>query len=1017
MSGRFPGADNVEELWELLSSGRKAITEIPRERWDWREYYRSPWAVENRIATNKGGFIRGLDEFDPLFFEISPKEAEWMDPRQRLILQEAWRAFEDAGCAGERIRGTSCGVFIGAEEVFYGKAEGSQGVMTSSHNAILAARISYFLDLQGPNLAINTACSSGLVAVHYACQSLRRGECELALAGGVNILTSALTYVALSQNGMLSKDGECYAFDNRANGLTPGEAVAVVVLKPLWKAEEDGDAIYGVIRGSGVNYHGKTNGITAPSALSQARLVESVLRQSQVSAESVQYVLAHSVGSQLGDPIEAQALSEAFRKYTDESEFCAIGSIKPLIGHTFAASGVVSLIGMCLAIRHGMMPASGNYRKANEYIDFKSSPFYVNEENRDWRIVDEACPRRGMVGATGMSGTNAFALIDEYIPENGRRRTAAENLNGAGKGDQEPEEVLIVLSAKSDSALREYANNLKRQLSSRRDLNLLDAAYTLQTGREPMDCRLAIVASSKDSLINKLNTYLNEPDEDSLRLYAIYTAKQKAAAGGLHNSASNGNSTTGRLSASSDPHKLDDLAALWVCGANVDWNALYAGRSVKRVSLTSYPFERNSCSNGHGIPATERPGADVLNGGVKCLNDAHDEGADQIIKIISSYSKVNVKHIDLISPISSLGINSLMMMNMISSIEELYSINLSLEEIMSCESIARFCEMVSNKKRSAGARREPNKYREFEILQSNGELAPAFWFHGSLGTIQGYVGLSQHIGKTLPFYAIQSRGIKGSDKPIDNLIEMASYYVEMLLARGGGSNIPFQLGGYSEGGLIAYEAARQLQLRDHDVKNIIMINAPYPYNSSPLSNDAGTIKLRYAMVYTNILMMNNLGGFADINALRLENVSVENVVPYLVNAGMEKGLKYSSQELQAILDQYYKIAEANERAAESYVMEGLPRPGAVECHYFQRKSRGVYFHPKRFKMPIVEQVNRYYRNKRCADKWRRRLPNFNHYLTTASDHFSLLSEKEPFELILGACRKLYQVQFPHVPKE
>jgi acyl transferase domain-containing protein/thioesterase domain-containing protein/acyl carrier protein len=1017
MSGRFPGADNVEELWELLSAGRKAIGEIPRERWDWREYYQWPGAGENRIAANKGGFIRGLDEFDPLFFEISPREAQWMDPRQRLMLEEAWRALEDGGYAGERIRGGNCGVFIGVEEGFYGDAEGSQSLMTSNHNAILAARISYFLDLQGPNLAINTACSSGLVAVHYACQSLQRGDCELALAGGVNILSSPLTYVALSQSGMLSEEGECYAFDNRANGMVPGEAVAVVMLKPLSKAEADGDAIYGVIRGSGVNYDGKTNGITAPSALSQAKLVESILKRSEVKPESVQYILAHSVGSSLGDPIEVQALSDAFKRYTDERQFCVLGSIKPLIGHTFAASGVVSLIGMCMAIKHRMMPALCNYREANEYIDFQSSPFYVNEENRNWEIADEACPRRGIVGATGMSGTNAFALIEEYIPENTPRRTTPDDLSSAANGEPDSEPVLIVLSAKTESVLRMYANNLNRQLSARNDLNLLDVAYTLQTGREPMDCRLAIIASSKDSLIDKLNTYLNEPDEDGLRLNAIYTTKQRESAGRLQNSASSGNLATRQLSASSRRHKLNELATLWVCGANVDWSALYIGRTVKRVSLTSYPFERSSCNNGHGISTPGRLGSGIFNRATKHVHDASDESPDKIIEIISSYSKVDVNRINLTSAISSLGIDSLLMMNMISSIEDLYSIDLSLEEIIGCESIAQFCEMVSNKKRSAGAHREPNKYREFEILQSNGELAPVVWFHGSLGTIQGYVGLSQHLGKTLPFYAIQSRGIKGSDEPIDNLIEMASYYVEILLTRGFGSNILFQLGGYSEGGLIAYEVARQLQLRGHTVNNVMMIDVPYPYNSSPFFNDADIRKLRYAMVYLNILIINNLGGFTDINSLRLDNVSVENIVPYLVNAGMEKGLKYSSQELRAMIDQYYKIAEANERAAESYVIGDLSNPSAIECHYFQRKSRGVYFHPERFKMPIIEKVNRYYRNKKCADKWRRNLPNFNYHLTTASDHFSLLSEKEPFELILGTCRDLYNVRLSHTAQE
>ncbi|HKX31128.1 MAG TPA: thioesterase domain-containing protein, partial [Blastocatellia bacterium] len=243
------------------------------------------------------------------------------------------------------------------------------------------------------------------------------------------------------------------------------------------------------------------------------------------------------------------------------------------------------------------------------------------------------------------------------------------------------------------------------------------------------------------------------------------------------------------------------------------------------------------------------------------------------------------------------------------------------------------------------------------------------------------------------------------------------FYTEMLLARGFDSNHPFQLGGYSEGGLIAYEVARQLQLRGREVKNIVMIDVPYPHRSSPFSGGEDLRRLRYAMVYLNLMVMNNLGSFTDLNNLRLENVGVEEIVPYLVNAGMEKGIRYSSQELQAMIDRYYQIAEANERAAETYMIEDLPSSGAVECHYFQRKSQGVYFHPKRFKVSIIEQVNKYYRNKKCADKWRRHLPNFNYCLTTASDHFSLLSEPEPFELILEACRNLYNIRLSQTAQE
>ena len=314
VSGRFPGAETMDELWERLSTGRKSLSEVPLERWDWRDYFVGPGNEQNQIATHQGGFIKGVDLFDPLFFEIPPHEAELMDPKQRLLLQEAWRAFEDAGYNSRRLQGRSCGVFVGVEESEYAYLVGDQGFATSNHNGILAARISYFLNLRGPNLAINTSCSSGLTALHHACRSLQQGDCEIALAGGVNLLLTPQAYRSLTRMGMLSADGECRVFEQRASGMVPGEAVVATVLKPFSRAVADGDPIYGVIKASGVNHDGKTNGITAPSALSQMELFEESCERYGIHPEEIHYIMAHSVGSPLGDPMEVEALTDFFQE-------------------------------------------------------------------------------------------------------------------------------------------------------------------------------------------------------------------------------------------------------------------------------------------------------------------------------------------------------------------------------------------------------------------------------------------------------------------------------------------------------------------------------------------------------------------------------------------------------------------------------------------------------------------------------------------------------------------------------
>ncbi|MCP5003507.1 MAG: SDR family NAD(P)-dependent oxidoreductase, partial [Planctomycetes bacterium] len=314
MSGRFPRSKDVDELWKLLAEGREGVQEIPLERFDWREYYDES-GKEGRIQCKWSGTVEGVSEFDPLFFEISPREAELMDPRQRLLLQESWKALEDAGYGKSQLETNKIGMFVGVEHGDYQLLAGS-GSVTSNHDAVLATRLAYFLNLRGPAMAINTACSSGLVAAHQACLSLKNHECDTAVAAGVNLLLTPESYIAMSSAGMLSKDGKCFTFDKRANGMVPGEAVAVVVFKRLAQAEADGDPIYGVIRGSGINYDGKTNGITAPSGVAQKELLTSVYTQSHINPEEIEYIVTHGTGTKLGDPVEINALYDAFRTYT-----------------------------------------------------------------------------------------------------------------------------------------------------------------------------------------------------------------------------------------------------------------------------------------------------------------------------------------------------------------------------------------------------------------------------------------------------------------------------------------------------------------------------------------------------------------------------------------------------------------------------------------------------------------------------------------------------------------------------
>ena len=443
------------------------------------------------------GVVSGIDQFDALFFNISGVEATYMDPQQRLFLEESWKALEDAGYVGEAIEGSRCGVYLGSTAGDYSalmpQANVPPQAFWGNSGAITPARIAYFLDLQGPAVAIDTACSSSLVAMHMACQALRAGELALALAGGVFIQASPAFQASAGNAGMLSPNGRCYTFDDRADGFVASEGVGVVVLKRLSDALAAHDQVYGVIRGSGINQDGATNGITAPSALSQERLECDVYDTFGIDPAQISLIEAHGTGTKLGDPIEFQALTKAFRRYTSERQFCAIGSIKTNLGHAAVAAGVAGVVKVLLSLQHGQIPASLNFATSNSHIDFASSPFFVNTALRPWP-ASPARRRLAAVSSFGFSGTNAHLVIEE-APAIERVRVGRPA-------------YLIVLSARTAEQLRAQAERLLARLERDDTWVLGDIAYTLLAGRKHFAHRLACVVGDRAALTMALSRWL-----------------------------------------------------------------------------------------------------------------------------------------------------------------------------------------------------------------------------------------------------------------------------------------------------------------------------------------------------------------------------------------------------------------------------------------------------------------------------------------------------------------------------
>ena len=479
MSGRLPDAKDVNEFWENLKAGKDSVKEVPERKWAISKHYGTDKDSPGKSYGKWMAILDDEDKFDALFFNTSPKEAERMDPQQRLFLEESWKALEDAGYSSTNLSKEKCGVFVGVGQGDYMRHFNNEDidshVFTGGATSILASRISYYLNLHGPAVSIDTACSSSLVAIHQACQSIRTGESKVALAGGVCVITSEQMHIMTSKAGMLSEDGKCRAFDQEANGIVPGEAVGVLVLKSLTEAEKDRDRIYGIIKSSGINQDGKTNGITAPSFESQTRLEKEVYERANINPETITYIEAHGTGTKLGDPIEVKALKETFKFYTNKTNYCSLGSVKNNIGHTLTAAGVSGMIKVLLSLKHKQIPPTINYSELNEHIHLTNSAFYVNTKLKNWKTENNQ-PRRSAISSFGFSGTNAHMVIEEYHQH---KKIVY----------QSDDPAIIVLSARNEERLKEQAQNLRTYLEQNKEINLYDVAYTLQVGREGMEER------------------------------------------------------------------------------------------------------------------------------------------------------------------------------------------------------------------------------------------------------------------------------------------------------------------------------------------------------------------------------------------------------------------------------------------------------------------------------------------------------------------------------------------------
>jgi len=608
MSCQLPGAIDADAYWQNLRDGVDSIREIPPQRWSLDDHYSADPEAPGRGISKWGGFIDRADEFDAGYFNISPREAQYVDPQQRLILQATVGCLEDAGYPESSVSGSRTGVYIGASLIDHWPflRESGQTVTpywsTGCAMSLIANRISHQFNLNGPSMAVDTACSSALVALHQAAVALRAGDCDMALVGGVSVLSTPTHFTTFSKMGMLSPQGRCRTFDAQANGYVRGEGVAIVLLKREEEALADGDRILGIVLGSATNHGGRARNLTSPNAFSQARVIVDAHLQAGVPPDTIGHVEAHGTGTPLGDPIEMVGLKRAFAKLAEHHGVtlhegtCAVGSAKPYVGHLEPVAGMAGLFKVLLSLRHQRLPGLLHFERLNPRIELKGSPFFMLDQPRDWPAGD--APRRAGLSSFGFGGANVHVVLEE-APKPPAREA------------QERPAWLVCLSAKTPEALQRREEQLLDWLQAAgRDVSLADLSVTLLTGRQAFDVRSAFVARDLDEVRATLAgregmAPRRSNDPGNAAADAKRMAPESPAAAFL------AALRDGVVAMDDAAYRagLEALAEAFCAGADIDPELLARDIGGRRIALPTYPFERRrySIHAAPGEPIPDRP--------------------------------------------------------------------------------------------------------------------------------------------------------------------------------------------------------------------------------------------------------------------------------------------------------------------------------------------------------------------------------------------------------------------------
>lgn len=679
---KLSNADQKNDYWLNLKNGIESIQKFPKNRRKDTDKFYNSINSDPKEVYQKQGYLDAIDGFDASFFKISPAEAQYMSPIHRLFLSTAWEAIEDAGLSKAGIYGQKVGVFVGKSHVldplykeFFDEFDST--VFTGSISGILASRISYYLDLKGPALVIDTTCSSGLVAIHSACESINKGESNMAIAGGIclNLIPSKDRYAT---DLIESKDYKIKPFDKKSDGTAWGEGVMTVFLKPLEKALKDKDSIYAVIKGSAMNQDGASNGITAPNPESQEALIADLWKRTNINPESISYIETHGTGTSLGDPIEYKALNNAFRRYTNKKQFCGIGTVKPNIGHLAAASGVASLLKVVFALQNKKIPPTINFQEPNPIISFEDSALYFCDQCKDWEKSEY--PRRAGVSSFGMSGTNCHIILEE----------APENKSGERKQDLPL--YPIIITSKDKTLLKENLALYIPYFEKNLDLSLNDIAYTLMN-RDQYSCRLVIFARDLNNLMQLIKEILASDLSVSQNEFWFYNELNKKTEN-LFIQNFNNLLIEDELSIENDfEQKIKDFGRAYVNGEEFIFQKTLSKNSRKlNLPTKSFKKQRFWASNLEKI----KNGEDKLD--VQITGEAEQDYTNIEQKLAEIWVEIlGFKEISVDENFTELGGDSVMAIKILKKIEKIFPDVINVADIFTYGSISKLSDYIYKK--------------------------------------------------------------------------------------------------------------------------------------------------------------------------------------------------------------------------------------------------------------------------------------------------------------------------------